>query len=722
MLRQRFYYKLKPYLPWRMRMALRRIVACRKRTTHKEVWPINEAASCPPVGWPGWPDGKQSAFVLTHDVEGRDGLARCRQLMALEHKLGFKSSFNFIPAGPYQVPAELRNEIARNGFEVGVHDLAHDGRLFNSHGDFQPKAERINQYLHEWGAVGFRAGFMLRNLDSIRQLDILYDASTFDTDPFEMQSNGAGTIFPFWVDAPPVSHDIPGANPPPANTGIARSRGGYVELPYTLAQDSTLFLVFGETSPEIWMRKLDWIVRHGGMALINVHPDYLRFEGEAPSRRTYPVSHYIKFLEYFRDRYQAQCWQPLPRDVAEFAAQIQPRPVLRRPKRIGMVTYSFYETDNRVTRYAEALTARGDSVDVFAIRLSPQLPKEEIINGVNVFRIQDRFKKSQQSKLSYLLPLLRFLTLSCWRVTRGHARQRYDLLHIHNMPDFLVFAAWYPRMTGTKVILDIHDIVPELYSSKFGAKKSSSIMPVLLKWMERQSARFAQHIIIANHLWIEKYANRTGTQGRCSVFINNVDTQVYHSRPRTRHDEKLILLFPGSLQWHQGLDIAIRAFEKVSRELPQAEFHIYGDGNRKASLIALAAELGFNGKVKFFDPVQIAEIANIMANADLGVVPKRADSFGNEAYSTKIMEFMSLGVPVVVSKTEIDRYYFDDSVVRFFESGNVDALADAILDVLQNPTLRQQMVANASSYSVRNSWDSRKADYLRLVDSLCLPT
>jgi glycosyltransferase involved in cell wall biosynthesis len=307
-------------------------------------------------------------------------------------------------------------------------------------------------------------------------------------------------------------------------------------------------------------------------------------------------------------------------------------------------------------------------------------------------------------------------------VTRGHARQRYDLLHIHNMPDFLVFAAWYPRMTGTKVILDIHDIVPELYSSKFGAKKSSSIMPVLLKWMERQSARFAQHIIIANHLWIEKYANRTGTQGRCSVFINNVDTQVYHSRPRTRHDEKLILLFPGSLQWHQGLDIAIRAFEKVSRELPQAEFHIYGDGNRKASLIALAAELGFNGKVKFFDPVQIAEIANIMANADLGVVPKRADSFGNEAYSTKIMEFMSLGVPVVVSKTEIDRYYFDDSVVRFFESGNVDALADAILDVLQNPTLRQQMVANASSYSVRNSWDSRKADYLRLVDSLCLPT
>jgi glycosyltransferase involved in cell wall biosynthesis len=721
MLRQSCYYRLKPYMPWRMRMALRRIVARRKRASHLDVWPIDESASCPPVGWPGWPEGKQSAFVLTHDVEGPEGLARCRQLMALEKELGFKSSFNFIPAGPYQVPAELRDEITRHGFEVGVHDLAHDGRLFTSPQEFPPKAERINHYLHEWGAVGFRAGFMLRNLDSIHQLDILYDASTFDTDPFELQSKGAGTIFPFWVEAPPISGDAPGASAHPGAPSTARTRGGYVELPYTLPQDSTLFLVFRETSPEIWMRKLDWIVRHGGMVLVNVHPDYLRFEGDPPSPRTYPISHYKRFLEYFRDRYQAQCWQPLAKDLAKFTSQIQPRLEVRRPKHVCMVTHSFYETDNRVTRYAEALASRGDSVDVFAIRRSPHLPKNEVINGVNVIRIQDRFKKKEQSKLAYLLPLLRFLASSSWRVTRGHARRRYDLLHIHNMPDFLVFAAWYPRLTRTKLILDIHDIVPELYSSKFGEKKGLAITPVLTKWMERRSARFAQHIIIANHLWIEKYATRTGTQGKCSVFINNVDTRVFQPRPRTRHDEKLILLFPGSLQWHQGLDIAIRAFDKVSRALPQAEFHIYGDGNMKPSLIALAAERGFNGRVKFFDSVRIAEIANIMANADLGVVPKRADSFGNEAYSTKIMEFMSLGVPVVISKTRIDQYYFDDSVVRFFESGNDDALADAILDVLQNPALRQRMVANAFDYSKRNSWESRKSDYLRLVDSLCLP-
>jgi len=179
-------------------------------------------------------------------------------------------------------------------------------------------------------------------------------------------------------------------------------------------------------------------------------------------------------------------------------------------------------------------------------------------------------------------------------------------------------------------------------------------------------------------------------------------------------------MFPGGLQWHQGLDVAIRAFDKLRRRLPQAEFHIYGEGNMKPSLMHLTVDLGLNGSVRFLDPLPIRDVANVMANADLGVVPKRADSFGNEAYSTKILEFMSLGVPVVVSSTKIDRYYFDDSVVRFFESGNADALAHAMFEVLSNERLRREMAARASEYAARNSWQNRKADYLKLVDLLCL--
>jgi glycosyltransferase involved in cell wall biosynthesis len=695
-------------------MGVRRVLARKKRRAHEARWPINESAAVKPEGWPGWPHGKKFAFVLTHDVEGPSGLAKCTKLLELEKRLGFRSSFNFVPEGSYRVSAELREEITKSGSEVGVHDLQHNGKLFDSKSGFDKKASLINRYLREWGAVGFRGGFMMRQLDWLHSLEITYDCSTFDTDPFEMQSGGTGTIFPFWIPSPQ------GTEAGQSAASGANAREGYVELPYTLPQDSTLFNVFGEPSPEIWLRKLDWIASHGGMALVNVHPDYLRFDGDPPSPSTFPVAHYVRLLEWVRERHGDTFWQPLPREVAEFVLTVNPLPKGRMRNRVAMITHSFYEIDNRVTRYAEALAQRGDLVDVFALRRSPEFTERESIRGVSVNRIQSRLEKTRRSKLAYVWQLSRFFLTSSFKLTRNHIRKPYDIIHIHNMPDLLVFAAWYPRLTGARVILDIHDIVPELYSSKFAAGKRT-LSVSLLKWIERRSARFAQHVIISNDLWLETFANRTGLQDRCSVFINNVDTRVFRPVPRTRNDGKILILFPGGLQWHQGLDIAIDAFQKVSRQFPNAEFHIYGDGNMKPSLVTQAAELGFGDKVKFFAPLRIAEIAHVMANADLGVVPKRADSFGNEAYSTKIMEFMSVGVPVVVSKTKIDQYYFDDTVVRFFKSGDREALAEAMIDVLLNSDVRKTLVANASKYSIANSWDSRKADYLRLVDSLLVP-
>lgn len=708
MLKHRFYYAIKPFVPWSVRMALRRVAARRSLARTTGMWPIDAAARRPPEAWTGWPDGKKFAVVLTHDVEGPSGLAKCSQLMAIEQSLGFRSSFNFIPEGSYRIPDAFRAEITKNGFEVGVHDLRHDGKLFQSRRSFRENAARINHYIKQWGASGYRSGFMLRNLDWLHALDIGYDSSTFDTDPFEFQPDGAGTIFPYWIPTPKLLR---------SDTVSPFGRPGYVELPYTLPQDSTLFLVLQEKTPETWIRKLDWVAKNGGMVLVNVHPDYMRFPGEAESKRTYPCEHYIALLEYIRNRYAGAYWQALPREVAQFtAASEQPR-VLRKNRRVGMITHSFYENDNRVTRYAEALAARGDHVDVISLRRSASTATHEVIEGVNVHRLQDRFGKTEQSKLSFLWPTLRFLWFSSRWLTDRHARQRYDVLHIHNMPDFLVYAGWYAKLTGARIILDIHDIVPEFYSSKFAGGKVSMTARAL-RVIERCSAHFADHVIISNHLWFEKYTARTGTIDKCSVYINNVDTRIFHPHPRTRTDNKWIVLFPGGLQWHQGLDIALRAFVRVSQTIPNIEFHIYGDGNMKPSLLALTHELGLDEKVRFFEPVGVRQVAQIMADADLGVVPKRADSFGNEAYSTKIMEFMSLGVPVVVSKTKIDQYYFNDAVVRFFDSGNSEALAEGMLQVITDPDLRQRMVANALVYAERHSWTSRRHDYLKLVDDL----
>ena len=702
MLRNRIYFGLKPFVPSALRLAARRHIVSRLRPKVADRWPIQPGSERPPDGWPGWPEGRQFAFVLTHDVESERGLQRVKALAEFEMKHGFRSSFNFIPDGPYQVKPALRQWLVENGFEVGVHDLHHDGKLYRNREEFRQSAERINHYLAEWQAVGFRSGFMLNRLEWMHDLHAAYDASTFDTDPFEPQPEGMHTIFPFWL-------------PKPSGTNGNGARSGYVELPYTLPQDSTLFVLMREKSPDIWLNKLDWVAERGGMAAVIVHPDYVCLPGDEPSEKTFPLGFYGKLLEHAR-KYEDKFWHALPKEVAAFTATH--KPLLRpKPKRIGMLCYSNYQTDARVTRYADSLAERGDHVEVISLRGTADSPAEMKLGKVNLICPQARVGKKEKSPLSFLMPLLRFLISSTLVITRRHAANRYDLLHIHNMPDFLVFAAWFPKLTGARIVLDIHDIVPELYGSKFGSD-SHSLTLSALKCVEYLAARFSDHVIISNHLWQEKFALRTGTETKCSVFINNVDARVFSPLPRTRNDGKIILLFPGGLQWHQGLDIALRAFQEVSRKVPQAQFHIYGDGIMKPSLQALAVELGFNGNVRFFDPLPVKEIAKVMADADLGVVPKRADSFGNEAYSTKIMEFMALGVPVVISNTKIDKFYFDETVARFFDSGDPDSLAKAILEVLNNEPARREMVSRANTYAERNSWDSRKGDYLRLIDAL----
>jgi glycosyltransferase involved in cell wall biosynthesis len=286
------------------------------------------------------------------------------------------------------------------------------------------------------------------------------------------------------------------------------------------------------------------------------------------------------------------------------------------------------------------------------------------------------------------------------------------------VPDFLAFAAWYPKWTGASLILDIHDLVPELFASKFAVSGKSGYVGCL-KAVERLSAGFVDHVIVSNHFWYDKLVARSVPKEKCSVFLNHVDLAIFYRRPRIRRDDKLIVLFPGSLQWHQGLDIAIKAFARLKCKIPNAEFHIYSSGGTaQVELAGLAKDLGLNASVKFCGSLPLHQIADVIANADLGVVPKRADSFGNEAYSTKIMEFMSQGVPVVASRTKIDNYYCGDAVVRFCVSGDDKSMAEAMLEVIENRALRDSLIANGYNYVKQHSWDTKEDDYLKLVDRL----
>jgi hypothetical protein len=281
-----------------VQLELRRQLILLRLKKSGHIWPIDEQSARAPEGWPGWPDGKQFALVLTHDVERARGLEKCNDLARIDEKFGFCASFNFVAEG-YTVSNFLRHDLESRGFEVGVHGLLHDGSLYRSREEFARQAGRINEYLKQWGAVGFRSPSMYHNLGWIHDLDIEYDASTFDTDPFEPQPDGMRTIFPFLV----------------RRHGFQR---GYVELPYTLPQDFTLFILFQERNIEIWKRKLDWIAEQGGMALLITHPDFMTFNGMQTRFEEYPSGYYEEFLAYVRTRYEGRYWNALPKEISRW--------------------------------------------------------------------------------------------------------------------------------------------------------------------------------------------------------------------------------------------------------------------------------------------------------------------------------------------------------------------------------------------------------------------
>ena len=218
--------------------------------------------------------------------------------MSLDGKMGFRSLFSFVPEA-YEVSAALRQDLMREGFEIGVHGLTHDGKLFDSAESFAKQADRINHYLKEWGSVGFVSPSMHKKLEWMHRLNIEYGTSTFDTDPFEPDPDGMQTIFPFIVN------------------GGSGSRQ-YVELPYTLPQDFTLFVILKEKTIDVWKKKLDWIASKGGMAVLIAHPDYMHFGDGRCGVDQYPVELYRQFLEYVQTKYRGRYWNPLPMEIARF--------------------------------------------------------------------------------------------------------------------------------------------------------------------------------------------------------------------------------------------------------------------------------------------------------------------------------------------------------------------------------------------------------------------
>jgi len=675
------------------------------------------------VGWPGWPGGKKFALVLTHDVESSNGVAKCRALMQLEKTLGFRSSFNFIPEGEYRVAPELRAELVRDGFEVGVHDLRHDGKLYWPRSDFSANARSINNYLADWGARGFRSGFMLHDRDCLHELEIEYDASTFDTDPFEPQPEGVSTIFPFWVARP--------------------QGGGYVELPYTLPQDSTLFVVLKEKTLDIWKKKLDWIARRGGMVLVNVHPDYVGFGGGKLKASEFPATLYEEFLKHVKEKYGDSFWPALPHEVAAWYRETCVPLAKRQPvksvavngaatekvfkgRSTAVVLYSYYATDPRPRREAEALARAGMAVDVICLRKNSSEPWHEVINGVNVYHAP--LKRRRAGKLVYMAQYAWFLFCAFCFLTLRTFKKRYQLVHVHNMPDFLVFSSLVPKLCGAKVVLDLHDPMPELFRSIYSMSEEHYVVRWLKK-MERRSIGFANQVVTPNLAFKKLFSSRSCQAEKIETVMNSPQTTIFNSAKYpsaeggTSADRPFILMYHGLLVERHGLDIAIQAVAKLRSKIPGIQLHMYGEPTDYSETIEkLVQDLKLEDVVKAHGFRTLTEIAACISTIDVGVIPNRSSSFTQINFPTRIFEYLAMNKPVIVPDTQGIQDYFSEEEILFFKAGQVDDLARQMQWAFENPAGLRQVLARGRAVYEKHSWDSEEKRFIDLISNLISPT
>jgi glycosyltransferase involved in cell wall biosynthesis len=375
--------------------------------------------------------------------------------------------------------------------------------------------------------------------------------------------------------------------------------------------------------------------------------------------------------------------------------------------------------DPRVEREARALVADGLAVDVLCARDPYDRPDDDAASpGIEVSRLPV-WRRRGRGPVLQMLEYLAFLFLATFHAAFRHLRHRYRTVQVHNLPDFLVFSALIPKLTGARVILDLHDLMPEFYASRFGGSMAG--LPVrLILLQERLAARFADRVITVTELWRRTLEERGVPAAKLSVLMNLPDPAIYGTPPPKppTDDGQFTLIYHGTLAERYGLDIAIRALAIARRELP-VRLIIHGRGDLLDPLAALATELGVHDAVEFSTERLPSEaLPALLRRGDVAVVPYRRDVFTDGILPTKLMEYVALDIPAIVTRTPVIEEYFDESMVRFVPAEDPAALAAAIVELGRDPDRRTGLAREAARFRERYDWTRNAADYVAIVREL----
>jgi glycosyltransferase involved in cell wall biosynthesis len=400
-------------------------------------------------------------------------------------------------------------------------------------------------------------------------------------------------------------------------------------------------------------------------------------------------------------------------------APAQPARASRTAKRhVCMVAYTHYANDARVRREAETLAAGGFHVRCLTNR-SGDAPRRFTLEGVEVHEL-DVPKYRGKSTAAYLRSYLRFLLTSSAACVRLLARGELDVVHVHNLPDFLVFAALVPRLAGKRVVLDIHDSVPETFATKFSGRH---LLQRALCLEERVSALVAHRVICVNHPQRDTLVARGLRPSKTFVSMNVPDPRIFVQpgsvgvppAPRETFD----LVYHGTMAERLGVDLVIRAVGSLRERIPSLRLHLWGDGDDLAAFQSLARDLQLDRHILFNRKgYPLHELPDRLSRMSLGVIGNRQSVAGDLMLPVKLMEYVSLGIPVVAPRLKAIRYYFSDSMVTFYEPEDVESMAAAIFQLFCAPDRRLRQAATATTFLGEHGWQHQGAELVSFYQQL----
>jgi glycosyltransferase involved in cell wall biosynthesis len=386
--------------------------------------------------------------------------------------------------------------------------------------------------------------------------------------------------------------------------------------------------------------------------------------------------------------------------------------------RILMIAYSTYICDGRVKRHAEALVERGDTVDV--ICLDPGQPMEP--SGVNILGVPiPRYRGGSRSR--YALSYLSFFSAAVWMAARLSARRPYDLVIVCSIPDAAVLCAVPLKLFGSKVLLDIHDTMPELYQEKFGGRRGA-LGARLLMFEERASAWFADKVLAVHDPHARRLRNSGISPDKIDVVLNSPDPRLFPTRQNSRAHAlctPFTLITHGTIGRRLGLDTAIEAVSILRDRIPGVRLRVLGIGDYLHKARSHAARQRLTDRVSFEDRVPIECLSSALEQASVGLVPNDASCATHLMLPVKLLEYATLGIPIISARLRTIEHYFDDDAVRYFEPGDPASLAKAIEDLYSHPERRHALANRASEVAASLSWPRQRQQYYATIDSLLAP-